>query len=372
MTEPIQTDDPRHRKIQTAILNRLDRSRRRMTDRYSAWNDADALLRCYVDKTKKDSDDLSISPYARDIVIPYSYAVQQIYLTYLMSVFTAKEPLFPVQGYGPEDSASAEAMEHVLSYQMDRMTGQLAIFALLQDILRYGLGVMKLTWDERDYVTVTKREPVSWPQSLFMGKERVSEERVPRYAGNVMTPVDPFSYYPDPSVPQGQIERAEFIGHCVVRNLSEIRQRAKDGVYWKENVAKITPWSQTQQEGQEARRDSYLGMSSPDGTPADAMDHGCVQIDELNIKLVPKEWGLGDGEDLEVWWLTLVNRDVVIRAEPSIYQHGQLCYSVGTFGFDPHAFMTDSLAGLIDGLQSATTSLYNARMQAVPATMTDI
>lgn len=368
MTDPILTTDPRHSTLRNRITARLDKSRRKMADRYSAWNDADALLRCFVDKTKTDADGKQISPYARDIVIPYSYAVQQIYLTYLMSVFTAKEPMFPIQGYGPEDAQSAEAAEHVLSYQMDRMSGHLMLYAFLQDILRYGLAAAKITWDEQ-ITTVTKREAIPLPWSLIYGAERATTERVVQYAGNRITPIDPFYYYPDPLVPQGQIERAEFIGHRVVRNLSEIRQRAREGVYWAENVEKITQWSQGQPEGEEPRRDSYLKMAGFDGTPADEKDRGPVTLDEINIKLVPREWGLGDGEDLEAWWLTLANQDVVIRADPSIYQHGQLSYAVGTFGFDPHAFLTDSLAGLIDGLQTATSWLYNARMASVRSTM---
>lgn len=370
MTEPILTTDPHHRRLREAVLSRLDRSRRRMKDRYGAWNDADALLRCYVDKTKKDDDGKALSPYARDIVIPYSYAVQQIYVTYLMAVFTAKEPMFPIQGYGPEDSRSAEAAEHVLAYQMDRMTGNLMIYAFFQDVLRYGLGVLKATWDEQ-HTTVVTRTSVPAVFQPFLGKERVGREKVLTYAGNILTPIDPFAYFPDPGVPQGQIERAEFIGHRVTRNLSDVRQRARDGVYWLENVEKIQPWTMAAGgiDDEEPRRDSYLKMSSVDQTPADDLDRGSVKLDELNITLVPKEWGLGDSEDLEAWWLTLANRDILIRAEPSIYQHGKLNYVVGTFGYDPHAFLTDSLSGLIDGLQSATSWLYNSKMQAVRATM---
>lgn len=368
MTDPIATTDPRHRRLQEAVLSRLDRSRRRMKDRYTAWNDADALLRCYVDKTKKDTDGKVQSPYARDIVIPYSYAVQQIYLTYLMAVYTAKEPTFPVQGYGPEDTQSAEAAEHVLAYQMDRMTGTLMLYSFLQDVLRYGLGVLKVTWEE-EQTTVTKRAAVPTLLQPFLGRERVTREKVVTYAGNRLTPIDPFAYFPDPGVPQGQIERAEFIGHRVTRNLSEIRQRGRDGVYWQENVEKITPWTQATGEEEESRRDAFLKMTAGDQQPADSLDHGTVKLDELNIMLVPKEWGLGDSEDLEAWWLTLANRDVLIRAEPSIYQHGKLNYVVGTFGYDPHAFLTDSLSGLIDGLQSATSWLYNSRMAAVRSTM---
>ncbi|TAN40584.1 MAG: hypothetical protein EPN22_17265 [Nitrospirae bacterium] len=368
MTEPIAVNDPQHRKLQEAILTRLDRSRRRMKDRYTAWNDADALLRCYVDKTKVDDDGIKQSPYARDIVIPYSYAVQQIYLTYLMAVFTAKEPTFPIQGYGPEDSKSAEAAEHVLAYQMDRMTGMLMLYAFFQDVLRYGLGVMKVTWEE-EQTTIVKRMSVPVLLQPLLGAERVKHETVTMYAGNRITPIDPFAYFPDPSVPQGQIERAEFIGHHITRNLSDIRQRARDGVYWRENVEKITPWMQPATEGEESRRDEYLKMTTADQSPADALDRGAVRLDELNLMLVPKEWGLGDGENLEAWWLTLANREVLVRAEPSIYQHGKLNYVVGTFGYDPHAFLTDSLSGLIDGLQAATSWLYNARMQSVRATM---
>jgi len=358
---------PVHNRLKEMVRRRFDVSSRVMSQRYDRWNEADALLRGYVDFTKKDRDNVKEHPYARDIIIPYSYAVQQIYLTYLMAVFTAKEPIFPIQGYGPEDSASAEAMEHVLSYQMDRADGSLMLYALFQDTLRYGVGACKALW-ETEQSTVIRRVPIPFPFSLFMGPEKEERVRVTGYEGSVLHPVDPFSLFPDPKTPLSQMMKyGEYIGHRVRRNFSYIRQKARDGVYLLENVEKIAKWTgqfDIGTESDQARRDEYLGVTVSD-EPADDKDRGTVWLEELFTHLVPNDWGLGPSEDLEVWALTVANRETLIRAKASSYTHGKLPYVLSSFGFDPHAFFGQSLSELMNGLQTAITWLYNSHMQNV-------
>lgn len=357
-----------HNRLKEMVRRRFEASSRVMSQRYDRWNEADALLRGYVDFTKKDRDGQKENPHARSIIIPYSYAVQQIYLTYLMAVFTAREPIFPIQGYGPEDSASAEAMEHLLSYQMDRADGSLMLYSLFQDTLRYGVGACKALW-ETEQTTVIRRVPVPFPFSLFLGSEREEKVRVTGYEGSVLHPVDPFSLFPDPKTPLSQMMKyGEYIGHRVRRNFSYIRQKARDGVYLIENVEKIPKWAgqggEMGTETGQARRDEYMGVSIYD-EPADDKDPGPVWLEELFTHLVPNDWGLGPSKDLEVWALTVANREVVVRAKASSFTHGKLPYVLSSFGYDPHAFFGQSLSELMSGLQTAVTWLYNSHMENV-------
>jgi len=363
-----------HTRLVNAVRARIDASSRIMTQRYDRWNEADALLRGYVDFTKKASndprrDDGKEYPYARSIVIPYTYAVQQIYLTYLMAVFTAREPIFPVQGYGPEDIPAAEAMEALLAYQMERADGLLALYALFADVLRYGIGATKVVW-EVEQSTVVRRQVVPFPLSLVFGPVREVRERVVGYEGPMLIPVDPFGLFPDPKVPLPQLHKyGEYVAHRVRRPLSYVRQKAREGVYHLGNVERIPAWAGTLSAGtaapDQSRRDDFLSVSPDPGTPADDGDRGPVYLDELFWRLVPRDWGLGDSDDLELWVLTVANGETLIRAQPSIYHHGRFPYALAEFGYDPHSLFTQSLAELMNGLQTAITWLYNSHMENV-------
>lgn len=365
-----------HRDLVQAIRRRFELSARQMEQRYDRWNDADAMLRGFVDFRKQASNDPTRnegkeSPFARSIVIPLTYLVQQTYLTYLMAVFASREPQFAVVGRGPEDVNAAEAMEHLLQYQMDRQSGTLSLYALFQDALRYGMGCTKVIWD-REETTITRRVPVPFPMSLLMGQERVETQRVVGYEGNVLIPVDPFECFPDPRTPMGAWEHLEYLGHRVRRPYHKVMSKARQGVYDEEQVRRIP--TRFNVDGLDvglvgtagkSRRDEFLKASPPVSEPADSFDRGQVLLEELSIVLVPNEWGLGPVTDPQVWILTLANREVVIRAQTSPYEHGKLPYACASFGFDPHSLFTQSLPELMSGLQTEFNWLHNSRMENV-------
>lgn len=359
-----------HRRLVEAIRRRIDRSAQIMSQRYTRWNANDAFLRGYVDFSRKDKEGIKEYPYARSIVVPYTYAVVQIYLTYLMAVFTAREPIFPVQGYGPEDVRAAEAMEHVLAYQMDRKDGTLMLHGFFQDVLRYSVGAMKVPWEVERSET-TQRVPVPFPLSLVLGPDREVTTESIGYEGNTLIPVDPFSFFPDPTVSLGDFAaHAEFAAHRIIRSRAYIRQRADEGIYHLENVAKIPVRTLTDllptEGGEEARRDEFLQVSALQAhEPTDMMDKGPVLLEEMQIRLVPNDWGLGPSTRVEPWFLTLANKEIVIRARRAPYHHQSLIYVMGTFGYDPHAHFTQSLPELMEGLQTALTWLYNSHMENV-------
>ena len=49
----------------------------------------------------------------------------------------------------------------------------------------------------------------------------------------------------------------------------------------------------------------------------DAEDRGVFNVDTLQVKLIPCEWGLSAETKPEIWWFSMANDNVVIRAQRS-------------------------------------------------------
>jgi hypothetical protein len=95
---------------------------------------------------------------------------------------------------------------------------------------------------------------------------------------------------------------------------------------------------------------------------ADDRDRGYFALDHFQIKLIPKEWEVGEGTDPELWWFTQADESLIIRAHKGAYEHGKLSYSVGEVLPDPHEILNAGMVEQLDGIQRVIDWLYNSRI----------
>jgi len=122
-----------HEKIKNKILERATESASIMSSRFESWNEQDQFLTAYKridsdEKKVKDVDDRK--PVS--IVFPYSYAILETLLSYMMGAFF-REPLFRYEGYSPDDVMGSILMEQVVNLHCNKFKVMLNLHTMFRD-----------------------------------------------------------------------------------------------------------------------------------------------------------------------------------------------------------------------------------------------
>ena len=367
-----------HAEVLARIVARLKLAKDAVQQRYDSWDQVDEQVRLYVNTGRgaqrpdgTTMTDTAEFPFERGIVVPVSYAVLTVRLSQLMSILLNRSPLWEVDGRGPEDMATARLMETAIEYDMQQCAAQLALYTQIQDAEKYGLGVVYDVWDtEEGWV---RRQPMQSQQlmsDLFGMSGRTREWGTVREF-NSWLPVDPYRFWCDPRVPKAQFQTGEFAGHRFNRSYLFLLERSIDngGSYF--NV-EVLPSKQAEFRDISPKRDSILASSSELRASTDEKDKGYFIIDHLQVRLIPSDWGLGDSELPEIWWFTVANETVIIRAHPSSYEHGQFTYSVIESNYDAHALYNPGNIENVSGLQRFMNWMLNSHFENIRKMLNDV
>jgi hypothetical protein len=370
-----------HTAILSKLNHRLNISQKKIEERYDAWDEVDEHCRLFVDLSryaKKGDKSVDTSkreqPVQRSIVVPFSYAVLDVFLTQLLGLFGSRDPMVQVQGRGPEDIQKAKIVEAVLAYDLQEMQALSVLHSFCQDAIKYGLGVVYDVWDERPgWVYGQYPETVAGQLMKLLGiPAKPVFGTLAEFCRWIN--VDPFLFWPDPRFPLSQLQDGEFVGHRTHRGyhwLIERKQRAdgSGGPYFNlEFLSEIQA-----ERGTEAERTRSRTLTSEmiSGRSGDEKDRGVYALDHMQVKLVPSDWNLGDGEDPEIWWFTWAEKALIIRAHKSEYEHGQFTYAVGEANPDPHTLFNPGKIEDADGIQRWLDWIINANMESVRKELND-
>jgi hypothetical protein len=90
--------------------------------------------------------------------------------------------------------------------------------------------------------------------------------------------------------------------------------------------------------------------------------HKNVLLEKLHVKIVPADWGLSDSNEVEIWKITLANRQTIIQAEKT--QLDRFPFVNGEWNFDMYSFQK-SLPLLIEDIQKYINFMYNSHLATV-------
>src|SRR5262245_7808687 len=352
-----------HAEILSKLNARQMLSERNISSRWSDWDRVDEHCRLYIDLKRgvKKADGSTTTnkremPWNLAIVIPMSYAILQTYLTQMMAIFTRRDPIIEVSGVGPEDIRPAKVMQAVLAYDQRQTQFLVQLYSLLQSAVKYGFGKMYDCWEETWGWKFTKR-PAD-PFADYLGQPQVDRSWDVLKQHNMVESIDPRLTWHDPRVSVAFEQRAEFTGHrvfCSYLDLLE-KSQANGGPYFNiEFVAKLGAGGVARRDTTIARTLKHLVMTGS----MDDKDKGFHCKDIMSIRLIPKDWKLGDGERPEYWQFAWVDKTVVIRAHPSQYHHNQHPYSGAESNVDPHMTFNPGAIENLDGLARFANWLYN-------------
>lgn len=342
----LQPDNQLHGKIVNEITSRATVAHNTMSARYPTWRKMDWSFTGFVNlddkevKVKNKDDRKPVS-----IVIPSIFAIREALLAFISSSFLGDDIYFGYEGIGPEDTIGAILMQHVVQQHLLKTDAELALHTQWKDALTYGIGIVAPVW-KQDFGMVSRKKDVGFifnNQFIKTGTSTSQEEAL-IWEGSELLNVDPYRYLPDPNVPIQDVQKAEFVGWTSNDNrinLQELEDNGTGGYFNVKYVGQTATPQDSIFRGQSGRQDAFGGV----GTESQIIGTGdttttTTSLINMYIKLIPKQWGLGDSERVEKWLFTVANERIIIRANPVGLDHNLFPIVVlapDYDGYSPHA-----------------------------------
>jgi len=358
-----------HAEILSRLNARQRLAERNIASRWEDWNRVDESCSLYIDLArnvrtadKGSKQNKKEMPWERAIVVPMSYAILQTYLTQLLSIFTKRDPILEISGTGPEDMRSAKVMQSVLAYDQRQTNFLVQLYTILQDAVKYGMGTFYDCWTDKYGWKFAKRPPNPFQDFLGVPPVERTWDLVKQH--NSVEAIDPRLTWVDPRVSLSNGQRGEFGGHRAFCSYLELLEGAQKngGPYFNiEYVSKLGGGGITRRDTTIARSLKHFQMTGS----MDDKDKGFHCKDVMSIKLIPRDWKLGDGERPEIWQFAWVDKTVVIRCHQSEYQHQEIPYAACESNVDKHVTYNPGAIENLDGLQRFMNWFYNSHVANV-------
>lgn len=365
-----------HNRLLNHLVNRIFDSERAMTAFHGRWrvnemkNQAWIDLRKY-DKALKDANDSGKPPLAVDIVVPFSYATLSTISTYLLQVFAGKHPYMQVGTYGT-NVQNAMQMEIVLQYQMDHNRIVKWWWRWFNDMGLYGVGILINKWTTE---TAMRTRPAVVPvldinSGLLVPEDIKEQQEVVTYEGNETFSLDPFMFFPDPTVPMSECaSKGEYVFWRQFQGKHLLKRQQDQGILkWVDSAPETVPHSATgnliSARSLLTGGDSHAGGSRSQSSSILARP-GSYQVDTGTIELIPRELGLGESEKVEKWIFTILNKAQIVQAERQINDHGEHPVIVAEPYGSGYDFGSAGMIDYIGPLQDSMSWFINSHMENV-------
>ena len=356
---------------------------------YHAYIDVAAVDKVRQSKARPDATYPGTAP----IKIPASKMLGKIYHTYLMDVYTSIRPLFRYTGGGGEDMTPAEFIEQVIEYQTTSpyIRDKMLLSHVFQDLVIYNMACIRVAW-------IKKTSTQSRIQKYLMGvpintnvhpllqsiitKQRIQEE-VTSYEGNQCVLIDPFDLLPDTRFPLSRMNEGEFIGSLCVKSWSDIEEYASEGILFNteyvEDLGRQGVFNRITDGASSLRAQIHsTNQTNNQSTNITGIDVGSnskwkdgVQLLDIERRLIPKNNGL-EWADYDASWhskvqtilFTIINGQVVCRAEPLTNLHKKFSYLLCELESDGHTFGHRGMMEDLAGFQEELSWYHNFRMES--------
>lgn len=390
LTKKIPHDSDQARKILSEMRSRVRASARRTQNYATLWKEAEEKALAYlpireVDERRKTARENGLPQYTT-IQIPYTYAVMMSMHTYLSSVFMGRNPVFQVSGRHGEPAQSVQAMEALLDYQS--LVGQLLapLYTWLYDAGKYGVGVIGGYWDRREEVVsdiqmVPKIDPVFGTPMTGADGQPIMEKiktsrRFPTYNGNMLFNLQPWDFIFDVSFPIKEFQRGEYCGMRRTLSWNECKRREAQGYYM--NLEHISTGSERVVEASGHGSEQLDRPNSQEEWSRDA-EHGIgfdrkhpqlVNMIELYVELIPKEWMLGESDFPEKWIFTFTEDfKVLMGAQPHGAFHCKYPFNVLVVEPEGYGLIPRGVPTTLEPIQNTIDWLVNSHFYNVRAAL---
>lgn len=325
------------------------------------------------DAKKKTAKNKGESEYS-EVVVPYSFALMASAHAYMCSVFLQRDPVFMVQGVQDEGATKELAIETLLRFQYNSGDMGKHMLIWLLDPCRYGIGILGSYWAENDkVVTQLEEHPLVVDGVEVEGKtqKRFVRRVVQGYRGNRVFNVHPKDFIFDPRVPMNAIQDMEFLGRKTSISTTTALERQQMGEYFNIDavINKMTAAQDKEKAGDVDRvLDDLTGAAKVDHsnavlkTPVSGKT-GQIQLEELSVTLIPKQWGIStEGNRPEKWHFTIANKEFIVCAYPQGTLHQEHGYHVLEMELDGYRQDSRSLTEMAEPMNDVLSWMFNSHM----------
>lgn len=376
----LKVGSQRHSDIIAAFKDRLRLADSGWQQRSQAWAKNEDTMKAYVptdeEETLRKQAKKDGKPQYTTIQVPYSYAMMLTLHTYLTSIFLSRTPILQVSGRHGESQQSEQCIEALLDYQLTSGNNLPPLYIWILDPLRYGLGVVGQYWDVEE-MAISTRKPVP---RMFLGnpipgteKMETIQEIIKGYEGTRLYNIRPQDFRPDPRVPVWRFQDGEFVIRFEQIGWNKAKSRERSGMYFNlDVVAKNSPNTPRYRDTGSPRTtlpDSTsienANLRDPKGNPTR------VNIHEFYWEIIPKDWGMGDGEREEKWVFTIANENTVIGCQPLGLLHNKWPFDVLEYEVGGYELFNRSVLEIAEPLNDTLTWLFNSHFFNVRKTLND-
>ena len=387
LTAEIELGTELHARIVSAVRDRVQASQRHMDSR-NKWKDAEDKSLAYLPEREQDrarrQEREAGKPSYTTIQIPYSYAVLQSAHTYWSTVFLSRAPVFQFDGRHGESQQQVQALEALMSYQLQVGEMLVPLYIWLYDAGKYGVGIIGHHWDEQVTTVSEIQEIDEFALGVIpTGKKRKQKitQRIRGYHGNRIYNIRPQRFFPDPRVPMSQFQKGEY---CAVYNelsWNAVIRKAERGHYTnieflrersgKPNSGSFSSGSEASTQEGTHNTSERLDIPQPWAfSPNEKNTSGTIKIYECYIDLVPSDWGLGQGKSLEKWVFTISSDyHVVLGAAPLGAYHNRFPFELIEIDPEGYGLTSRGIPEVVEPIQNTLDWLINSHFYNVRKTL---
>lgn len=373
MAKVIPVTSDLHQKLKSHLINLIKISDNKFSERVSMWQISEQMNQSYIpaadaERKAKQQNQTWMGSFT-NITVPYCYGVQMAMHTYLASVFLSRSPIFQALGRNGQGQDTMLQVEALLDYQVVAGEMLTPYYLWINDILQYGVGVLGIYWEkETQSVTAYGTRPlmvdgVAVVDGTGAPEMEEFEELVKTdgYEGHKNFNVRPIEFMMDTRVSYNLFQTGEFCGRRRRLSVQELLAKEGQGYFNTKEASELA-----------GSKDNDMAVDNPalietaDATVYGAKKtSGMVNLKELYVKLIPKEWGLGINPNIEIWRLTLAENTVLIEARPAGWLHGMFPYVVQTMEFDAYGLSSRGVPHIGMPLNQTMDWLLNSHMYNV-------
>ncbi len=352
-----------HKRVFEVLMAQYKFSKDHMQKHYSRWGWNEQKVQAYTHTNDYEQlmGELQYKgakmPEPINVVVPYTYATIHAAATFVASVLLGRKPIHQLMATRGTLVDNARAMEAALQSGYDSSGGYEALWQMIWDSFIYSFGVTRNGWEEH-----------TGPVIKWVNGQRTMGEDV-TFAGNVITPIDPYCYFPDPRVQISKCnKKGDFIFTSSKQSKLVLMDMQKAGnLMWVEEAFNTAKGMEREGGENQSKRRIKIGVYGENViTPAKVSGFG--EVFEGTVRLVPKDWGLGSSDTSELWKFAWLGKQI-IQAEPLGMMHGEHPYSATEPTSFGHDFMSLSMVDMIGPFQDIISWLVSSRMENVRSTI---
>lgn len=379
MAEQLPFGSEMHRFIREAILRRKEFSLSKMRDRHKQWRDAEKNFLTFMpekdaDRLRRGLRETGGEPQFTTLRIPFDYAVLMSMHTYLTSVFMGRSPVLQFQGRTGEGESAILAVEALMDYQLmvGRMLPQFYVWLL--DVGKYGLGITGSWWSEEKIVVNREEDVPDTFLGVDLGTSQAQLKRfiIDGYKGHKLYNVRPWDFLPDPRVTIGKLQEGEFCGRYTQVGWNHVAKMSAAGKYF--NIPALRAMRNSAASSREQGFDQVTRpFQAGEGQFfLDQMDMAAVELLEMHIELIPRDWRLGDSTYPEKWVFTVANDKVIVGAQPLGDYHDKFPFYILEYEPEGYAMFKRGLMDIVGPMTDAITWLINTHFYNTRKSLNDM